>query len=390
MARRIITGIDIGTSSVRVVVSEYSGDEGFPRIIGMGHADARGLRHGYVVDHAEATRSIQKALHHASQVSGVRIDEVFLAFGGTGLEATISTGTIIVPRADTEIMDSDVERAQMMAEQALPTPANKKILHAIPVEYRIDGKEVLGRPVGMRGLKLEAKMLIVTALSQHLDDLTMAVEDAGVVVADVMAAPIAASFVTLTRQQQMAGCVLANIGAETLSVVVYEGGVAISIEVFPVGSTNITNDIALGLKIPLEEAEKVKLGKISAPIQKKRHEEIIEARLTDMFSLINVHLKNIGKQELLPAGIILVGGGSEAIGIEETAKQALRLPARIPTPDFMVDPETTLPVRSPLWFVAYGLTIFGASAEGGNWKRSSGGLSGFTKTLGHIFRQLLP
>jgi cell division protein FtsA len=390
MTRRIITGIDIGTSTIRVVVSEYTGQEVFPRIIGMGSADAKGLRHGYVVHRDEATRSIQKALHHAEQVSGVRIDEVFIAFGGTGLEGTLSTGTIIVPRADTEIMDGDVERAQQMAEQSLPFPANKRILHAIPVEYRIDGKEVLGRPVGMRGLKLEAKMLIVTALAQHLDDLTHVVEDAGVIVADVMAAPIAASFVTLTRAQQMAGCVLANIGAETLSVVVYEGGVAISLEVFPVGSTNITNDIALGLKIPLEEAERVKLGKSTAPIQKKRHEDIIEGRLVELFGLVNTHLKNIGKQELLPAGVILIGGGAEAIGIEETAKGALKLPARIPNPDFMVDPETALPVRSPSWFVAYGLTIFGANAEGGGFRGSGAGFTGFKKTLGNIFRQLLP
>ncbi len=389
MAQRIITGIDIGSSTIRVVVAEY-GEEAFPRILGMGSAEARGIRHGYVVSPEEATHSIQKALRHAEETSGIRIEEVFLAFGGTGLEATLSTGTIIVPRADTEIMETDVERAQAMAEQSLPSPANKRILHAIPVEYRIDGKEVLGRPVGMRGIKLEAKMLIVTALAQHLDDLTRAVEDAGVIVADVMAAPIASGFVTLTRAQQMAGCILANIGAETLSVVVYEGGVAISLEVFPVGSTNITNDIALGLKIPLEEAEKVKLGKIAPPIQKKRHEEIIDKRLSDMFALVNTHLKNIGKQELLPAGIILIGGGAGTTGIEEVARDTLHLPSRIPAPEFMIDPETTLPIRVPTWFVAYGLTIFGANAEGGSSRRSGGGFSGLKKTLANIFRQLLP
>ena len=388
MAQRIITGIDIGSSTVRVVVAEY-GEETFPRILGMGAAEARGMRHGYVVSSEEATHSIQKALHHAEQTSGIRIEEVFLAFGGTGLEATLSTGTIIVPRADTEIMETDVERAQGMAEQNAPT-TNKRILHSIPVEYRIDGKEVLGRPVGMRGIKLEAKMLIVTALTQHLDDLTRAVEDAGVIVADVMAAPIASGFVTLSRAQQMAGCVLCTIGAETLSMVVYEGGVAISLEVFPMGSNNITNDLALGLKIPLEEAEKVKLGKVAAPIQKKRHEEIIEKRLSDMFSLVNTHLKSIGKQELLPAGIVLIGGGSATTGIEEVARDTLRLPSRVPAPEFMIDPETTLPIRVPTWFVAYGLTMFGANAEGGGARRSGGGFSGLKKTLGNIFRQLLP
>jgi cell division protein FtsA len=390
MAQRIITGIDIGSSAVRVVVAEYSREGAFPNIIAMTKVESRGLRHGFVVDVAETTHAVQKALTEARQFAGVRIDEVYLAVGGTGLEGTLATGTIIVPRADTEIMEGDVERAHAMAEQALQSLSNKKILHTIPVEYRIDGKEVLGRPVGMRGLKLEAKMLIITSLEQHLDDLIEAVEEAGVVVADVMAAPLAASFVTLTKQQQMAGCILANIGQETLSVIVYEGGVAISLEVFPVGSTNITNDIALGLKVPLEEAERIKVGKSAPPIQKKRHEDLIEARLVSMCETINAHLKEIGRQELLPAGIMLIGGGAMSENIETVARDVLHLPARIPHPEFMVDPMTSLPVRDPSWFVAYGLTVFGAHAEHSGFRRSGGGWSGFKKTIGNVFRQLLP
>ncbi len=390
MSRRIITGIDIGSSTIRVVVAEQAEHGGFPRILGLGSAEAHGIRHGYVTDPEEATHTIRRALEHAEAISGVRIEEVFLSFGGTGLEAELATGTIIVPRADTEIMENDVERAQHMAEQSLSTQANRKILHSIPVEYRIDGKEVLGRPVGMRGLKLEAKMLIVTALAQHLDDLIHAVEGAGVIVADVMAAPIAASLVTLTRAQQMAGCVLADIGSETTSIVIYEGGVAISLHVFAVGGNQITNDIALGFKMSLEEAERVKTGKVPPPIQKKRHEEIIDARLEDIFEDINTHLRTIGRQELLPAGIVLIGGGAQTLGIEESAKETLRLPARVPMPEFMIDPETTLPIRIPTWFVAYGLTLFGANAERGGFRRKSGGFAGFKKTLAHVFRQLLP
>jgi cell division protein FtsA len=389
MARRIITGIDIGSSTIRVLVAEHTG-EGFPKILGLGTAEAHGVRHGYIANPEEATSAVEKALRHAEAIAGIRIEEVFLSFGGTGLEAELTTGTIIVPRADTEIMEGDVERAQHMAEQALTSPANRRILHVIPVEYRIDGKEVLGRPVGMRGLKLEARMLIITALSQHLDDLISTVEDAGVVVADVMASPIAASLVTLPPAQQMAGCILADIGADTTSLVVYEGGVPVSLQVFASGGMHITNDLALGFKMSLDDAERVKVGKVPPPIQKKRHEDIIHGRLEDIFNTVNKHLTAIGRQELLPAGIVLIGGGAQTMGIEEVAKESLALPARIPMHELMIDPETSLPIRTPTWFVAYGLTLFGANAERGGFRGKHRGFSSFRKTLSQIFRQLLP
>ena len=140
----------------------------------------------------------------------------------------------------------------------------------------------------------------------------------------------------------------------------------------------------------LEEAERVKLGKVAPPIQKKRHEDLIESRLGEMFALVNEHLKRIGRQELLPAGIVLIGAGAGVSGIEDIAKVSLKLPARIPSPDFMIDPRTGVPLRSPAWFVAYGLTIFGANADGGGFRRSGGGFAGLKKTFGNIFRQLLP
>jgi cell division protein FtsA len=189
-----------------------------------------------------------------------------------------------------------------------------------------------------------------------------AVEEAGISVQDVMASPIAASLVTLTKSQKIAGCVLANIGAETVSIAVFENNIPVSLEVFPIGSTDITNDIALGLKVPLEEAEQIKIGAITgASYPRKKLEEIVSARLSDIFELIEAHLKKIGRNGLLPAGIILTGGGSSLSGIEDMAKASLRLPSRLANLNLgLADKQGT---RESSWAVSYGLCILGLHAE---------------------------
>ena len=233
MTKRIITGIDIGTHTVRVVITEYTPGAGLPHIIGMGKSESRGLRHGYIINIADAVRSVRAAVEEAQQSAGVRVREAFLSVGGVGLEGAQTTGAAIISRADSEITDSDVERAYHACENNLPNAANKRILHTIPISYIVDSKPIYGRPSGLKGLKLESRSLVVTCLDQHLNDLIRSVEEAGVEVIDACAAPIAASFVALTKAQRMAGCVLANIGAETVSIVVYEDNIPISLEVFP-------------------------------------------------------------------------------------------------------------------------------------------------------------
>jgi cell division protein FtsA len=239
---------------------------------------------------------------------------------------------------------------------------NKKIIHSIPVQYKIDGKAVLGKPEGMRGSKFEVKTLYITCLEQHLNDLIQAVEESGISVQDVMASPIAASLVTLSKSQKIAGCVLANIGSETVSISVFENNTPVSLEVFPIGSTDITNDIALGLKVPLEEAEQIKLGVITGTsYSRKKLEEIIYARVSDIFELIENHLKKIGRDGLLPAGIVLIGGGAGLSGIEEMAKSSLKLPSRIGTLSLGLSEKQSF--KDSIWAVAYGLCILGIHAD---------------------------
>lgn len=362
MSEQIITGIDVGTYQIKVAIVRVpkSRDERLlPQIIGTGFAESRGLRNGYIINEADVVRSIRSAVAQAEKAAGVSVKKAYLSIGSIGLDEMVSTGEIITSRADSEITTIDIEKATADSEERIADHIpNRKIIHAIPLRYRIDGEEVLGKPQGMRGTKLEVDTLFITTFEQHLNDLIGAVERTGVYVEDVMASPLAASFVILSKTQRRAGCIMANIGAETVSIVVFEDLTPISLKVFPIGANDITNDIALGLKITLEEAEKIKRGGITGTtFPKKKLEEIINARLSDIFELIDLHLKKIKKDGLLPAGIILTGGGSTTLGIQDLARTALNLPARIAT----LEVGKNTKVRDASWAVAYGLCMIGAS-----------------------------
>ena len=389
MAKRTTVGIDVGTHAVKVVVAEDTKGHyrGLPVVLGTGAAESRGLRHGYILNRSDAVRSLKAALAAAEKSSGIRIRRAYASVGGVSLEGLRSRGETVVSRADLAVTDLDVAQALKDAEQKLGQRLlNRKIIHSIPLGSRIDGEEVLGKPQDMRGSKLAVDTLLVTCLEQHVADLIEAIEECGVSVEDVMAAPLAESFVVLEKRQKMVGCVLADIGAETVSVVVYENNLPISLKVFPLGSTDITNDIALGLKISLDEAERIKLGALTASsYPRKRLEEIMGARLKDIFELIEAHLKKIGKNGLLPAGIILTGGGSVATNISDLARAALKLPARAASLHFNTENKGQL--KDPSWAVAYGLTIFGASAE---HDEAGMPLGRAPSTLRAWFKQFLP
>lgn len=364
MSDRIIAGIDIGTYQVKVVVvkcDRKKKDRALPQIIGTGYAESRGLRNGYIINETDVIRSVRSAVLQAEKASGVEIKRAYVSTNSIGLEEIRSHGEVITSRADSEITQADLDKAMQDSEERIQEQIpNRKILHAIPLGYSIDGERVLGRPHGMKGTKLEVDSLFITTFEQHLGDLVSSIESIGVTVEDVMAAPLSASFVMLTKAQKRAGCVLANIGAETVSIVVFENNTPISLKVFPIGSNDITNDIALGLKIPLEEAEKIKRGGMStANYSKRKLDEIIGARLTDIFELIDAHLKNIRRDGLLPAGVIITGGGSGIATIQDLAKASLRLPSRIAT----LDPGQNGKVRDASWAVAYGLCMWGASDD---------------------------
>ncbi len=386
-----VTGIDIGTYHVKVVIAEDTGDPRTPpRILGTGYAESRGLRQGYIVSIPEVSRSIAAAVAQASKAARVKVKRVYLGIGGIGLEEAFARGETVVERGDSIVSERDIPRVAKVSEDALPgaVKQNRKIIHQIPLRYTVDGIKVLGKnPVGMKGSRIAVETLFITCLERHVVDLKTAVEDAGFEVEDVVAAPLAASFVALSKMQKRVGCVLANIGSETLSVIVFEDSVPVSIKVFPVGASDITNDLALGLRISPEEAEQLKHGAVlGAPYPKRKIDDIIARRVSDMFKLVEAHLKKIGKDELLPAGIILTGGGSSIQTAADLAKAVLRLPSRTA----VLEASQKMQLRDASWAVAYGLTIWGFDGGGELEVAEHSNFGDFFHQLWRWFKKFLP
>lgn len=433
IGRSFSVGIDIGTNQVKVIVAESAemwnarkeaqlnragasgssaaesasqerrsrAGDNLPRVIGGGIAETRGMRHGYITNLKEVVKSIKTAVAQAEKSAGVSIKRAYVSISGVGLGAIISTASVNTTKADAEITDLDVKRAIEESEKELPNQyiQNRKIVHTIPLEFKIDGKKVLGKPQGLKGLRLESRVLYMTCLAHHLNDILLACEEADIEIQDVIAGPMASSFVTLTKTQKIAGCLLANIGCETTSIIVFENNIPISLEVFPFGSNDITNDIALGLKVSLEDAEQIKMGsghgaghpKSEFSYSKKKLDEIIIARLADIFDLINDHLKRIDRSGLLPAGVILTGGGSALTNIEEFAKIALHLPAK--KSNLELQGNLKVIHQDQEWAVAYGLAMVGLGADDGGIVQSGstvGIIGKLFKRLWNWLKQFLP
>ncbi|HEY0980127.1 MAG TPA: cell division protein FtsA [Candidatus Paceibacterota bacterium] len=387
MKQSLSVGIDIGSSMTRVVVTEYaSPDGGHPRIVALGTAETRGVRHGYTINKDDATASLMIAVREAERELGSRIKTAAISISGIGLQSMYANGSTVASRADGIISKLDIEKAIQDAESQIDLK-NKSILHAFPVLFKVDGKELPTRPDGMQGLKLEVKVLFITAFQQHLDDILSVVTDAGIKVTSFTATPIAPQKLLLTDLQRNFGCALIDIGAETVSVSVYENNTLTTLHVFGIGSLDITKDIALGLRITPEEAESIKLGTVSfQTVPKKKLDEIIEARLSDIFELIDKYFKKIGRSGLLPAGAIIIGGGSLGPMIEPVAKAMLKIPVRMGHVDI---PSTKGPIKDPRYLLAYAIAT--NNTELGKHARSnSGDNDGFLSVIKDFFKQLMP
>lgn len=375
MQRPVYAGIDIGTYHVKVVIAAPTENSELPlTILGTGTSSSRGLRHGYIIDKKEATRSIREALGRALGAAKVKVRSARVALGGIGLDEIRSTGEVALTASGGIVTEREIDRALRESEKKASTKlTNRTVIHAIPLEYRVDGTKVFGKPQGLQGTRLTVDTLLITTLSQHQDDLIEAVEAAGVEVDGVMASPLAASLVTLTRAQKTAGVVLANIGSETLSIVVFEDDTPISLKVFPTGSSEITESIALSFRIPLHEAESLKRGGVTgSDIPEKKMNVIVGAQLKEMYTLVNAHLKTIGRYRLLPAGIVITGGGSGLTSASEIARAVLQLPSQISQIGHL--PRSS--AVDATWAVAYGLCRWAYAED----------TSGETHTFGQVVR----
>ena len=386
MARSFIVGIDLGSAVTKtVVLSARNGESA--EVIAAVSVPTRGVRHGYVVSIPAAADSIKRSVQLAEQEAGIQIKKAYLSIGGISLSSENSQGSAIITKSDQEVTAFDIKTAMASAEENLGIK-NKKIIYSTPLGWKIDGKEVPGKPEGMHGVKLEVRMFYVTCLSQHLDDLISAATEADIEVLDIVPSPIAASHIALSDRQKAVGVILVNIGAETVSIAIFENSILIGLSVLQMGSTNITNDIALGFRIPLDEAEGVKTGSImSNNYPKRKVDEIVEARFSDIFEMVDGYLKKIRRSGLLPAGIVITGGGSGSGLVEGLARNILRLPSRVGSGDLLSHIKG--PARDSTWFVSFGLCMI--AREGNSDRR--GNISTGNKAKGLVkefLRQFLP
>jgi cell division protein FtsA len=353
MAReKIINGLDIGTCNVTAVVAQVKEGSASPQVIGMGRVPSVGLRKGVVVDIEETIKNIKEAIAIAQRISGVPIEHAFVSIGGSHITCRSSKGVIAVSRADGEISLEDKERV-VNAASAISLAPNREILHVLPRRFTVDNQDSIKDPVGMQGVRLEVDSLIVEGATPFIKNLIKCIRDAELLEDGLMLAPLASSQAVLTKRQKELGVLLLDLGGGTSGMAVFEEGDILHCQVLPVGSLHITNDIAIGLRTSIDVAEKVKLeyGSISPATSGKkdlidleklggdegqvsRHQvaEIIEARVNEILDLVNKELKRIDRAGLLPAGVVLVGGGAKLPGLVELTKEKLKLPVQIGRP----------------------------------------------------------
>ncbi|MFA5773207.1 MAG: cell division protein FtsA [Candidatus Paceibacterota bacterium] len=383
-------GIDIGTQSTKVVVMGFDKNKNEPIILTTGTSETKGMRFDYITNVDAVAESIKKAVKQAENILGIKIRRAYVSIGGISLSSTVSTGSVIISKADQEITNLDVAKVIANSEENLDI-LNKKIIHTIPIGYKLDGKDIYARPEGLRGIKLEVKTLFITCLKQNVEDLITAFSLAKINIEEIIASPLVTGNILLSNKQKIAGCVLVDIGAETVSTAVFENNLPISVLVFPIGSMDITKDIALGLRISLEEAESIKLGSVTGgDYSKKKVDEIVEARLNDMFELVGNNLKRLKRNELLPAGIIITGGGSAINNIEGIARMQLKLPARVGPADYSLNNK--FKIRDNSWYTALGLALSSSDEFSNDQSNNSvgGNIKEVKSFFKSIFSQLLP
>ncbi len=351
----MIVGIDIGSESLRALGCIHEENTKYPIVIATYKKNIEGIERGNITDSKEVTQAIIDAVATLEEESGHDTLHTLISLGAIGLSSHHANGHTQVSRGDASVTDLDIDNAIKDANRGVPDIRNKAVVHTIPMKYKIDGNEVRGNIIGIRGNRLEVKTLFVTYPLLCMNVLKKAIEEAEVRVTDIVAGPIAESIPLLTKKQKVAGVALINIGAGVTSLLVYENNTPLLVSTIPVGGDDITKDIALGLKVTLEEAEEIKCGRTAQSHSARRVEEIIEARLEDVCVKINKELDRIHRRELLPAGVVVCGSASQVPRLEYIFRSELKLPIKITSHELVRLTNDTL--RDSGWARSYGLTF---------------------------------
>ena len=389
--KRIIAGIELGSSKIATVIAQIQTDQiSFIReisIVGVSSVESRGIKKGQIVNIEEAVEAIITSVEGAERMAGYNLDNAFVSIGGAHVSSQNSHGVVAVSDPEGEISANDVDRV-IEAASAISLPSSRDLIHIIPREFIVDGESGVKDPIGMSGVRLEVQTHLITASAASTKNIKKAVKEVGINVNELVFSGLAAGEAVLTKTEKELGCVLIDIGGGTTSIATYIDGGLIYSGVLPIGANNITNDLAIGLRVSLESAEKIKLLLSDYEQKRKKSKEdggdeidlqalgisdnkkvskktltegIIRPRLNEIFTMVRIQLdkENLGSR--IPSGAILTGGGAETVGIIDSAKRMLALPVRVGKPkgitgliDDIINPQFANPV---------GLIVYGANQE---------------------------
>ena len=373
--RNLIVGLDIGTSKVVTVVGELAA-QNTVEIIGIGSHPSRGLKRGVVVNIESTVQSIQRSVEEAELMAGCEIHTVYAGIAGSHVRSLNSHGIVAI--RDKEVTSSDVDRV-IDAARAVAIPANQRILHVLPQEFLIDSQEGIREPVGMSGIRLEAKVHLVTGAISAAQNIVKCVQRCGLEVEDMVLEQLASSYSVLTEDEKDLGICLVDTGGGTTDIAVFRGGAIQHTAVIPIAGDQVTNDIAISLRTPTQYAEEIKIKYACALSQLANSDEtievpsvgdrpprrlarqtlaeVVEARYDELFSLVRDELRRSGFEELIAAGVVLTGGSSKMEGAVELAEEIFHVPVRLGVPQYVEGLADI--VRNPIHATAVGLLLYG-------------------------------
>ncbi|MEA1939458.1 MAG: cell division protein FtsA [Candidatus Caldatribacteriota bacterium] len=372
----IVVGLDIGTSKVCAVVGELREDDQI-EIVGIGKYPSSGIKKGVIVDLDQAIQSIKQSVESSERMSGIRIDSAFVSIAGNHIASFNSKGVIAIPNDSPEISESDINKV-IEAAKAGVVSSERELIHALSQEFIVDGQSGIMDPLGMSGARLECKVHIITDSITAVENLVKCIEGTSLDIDEVIFGTLASSNIVLSDAEKELGALLIDIGAGTTEIAIFiEGGLVYS-AVLPVGGNQITNDLAIGLRITKEEAEKLKIKygstveekispektiEISSTKIKEKHTisqkylvDIIEPRVSEIFSLITDKVKKSGYSTMIPGGVVITGGSSLLPGMLEISEQILDLPTRLGFPNY--EGELADMINDPCYSTAIGLLSF--------------------------------
>lgn len=411
----IITGLDIGSTTIRVVCGQLKvgrDDGAAVHIIGAAEAPAEGVSKGAITSIEDAVSSISSALEKVERMTGIPVEHALVSVNGSHVIAQESHGVVAVSKANGEIGEDDVDRV-IEAAQSVAAPPNYEILHVIPRTFSVDDQAGIKDPVGMTGIKLEVDSQIILGMTSHVKNVTKSVYRTGVDIDDLVVEALASSESVLSKRQKELGVALANIGGSTTSIMVFEEGDVIHTKILPVGSGHISNDIAIGLRTSVDVAEAVKiqfgtalseevnkreeidLAKIDSNenviVSRKEVAEIISARLDEIFEMIQEELRSVDRASKLPAGIVFTGGGAKLTGLIDAAKTYFGTSASIGLPQNVQTPIDK--IQDPVFSTAIGLVIWGQGVSTGSNRpgfTNFSSVANVTGKMGKWFKSLMP